>query len=132
MAQAAGDGVRHMITAENLWVVIAFACSAFLLITDVILRISLIKSKADAPDIEQNKRIKALEDWKEKDFAIWKAGVDRKLENDNTRFKELDDYNQVTGMALIAILDHCIAGNNLHQMEEAKTELARHLTGRKN
>jgi hypothetical protein len=118
------------ISPESAWVVIAAILSAFLLITDVILRISALKTKAQAPDIEQNRRIKVLEDWREKDFEIWKQAVDRKLENDNNRFKNLDESNHVTMVALIALLDHGIAGNNVHQMEEAKAELAHHLANK--
>ena len=117
------------ITSE-VWVLVIGACTAFLTVTDVILRVSALKNKAVAPQAEHNRRIKAMEDWKNTEFSAWKSDVDRKLDNDLIRFKKVNDYNQVTGMALIAILDHCIAGNNLHQMEQAKTKLAEHLTGK--
>ena len=118
------------VTPEIAWVVLIGACTAFLTVTDVILRISVLKNRAAAPEEEQNMRIQAVEDWKNQEFSVWKKEVDRKLDNDLNRFKKVSDYNQVTGMALIAILDHCIAGNNLHQMEQAKTKLAEHLTGK--
>lgn len=107
---------------ENAWVVVAAICSAFLLLTDVVLRISALKSKAEAPDIEQNNRITALEKWKE--------GVDRKLENDKAHFTKVDEANQVTMLALLALLDHGIDGNNKHQMEVAKEELNKHLVNK--
>lgn len=107
---------------ENAWVVIAAICSAFLLLTDVILRISSLKSKAEAPDIEQNKRIAALEKWKE--------SVDRELEKDRAHFTKVDEATKVTMLALLALLDHGIDGNNKHQMEVAKEELNKHLVDR--
>lgn len=107
---------------ENAWVVVYALCAAFLLLTDVILRISALKSKAEAPEIEQNKRIAALEKWKET--------VDRKLESDSRHFTKVDEANQVTMLALLALLDHGIDGNNIHQMVVAKEELNKHLVNR--
>jgi hypothetical protein len=107
---------------ENAWVVVSALCAAFLLLTDVILRISTLKSKAEAPDIEQNKRIAALEKWKET--------VDRALEKDRAHFTKVDEATQVTMLALLALLDHGIDGNNKHQMEVAKEELNKHLVNR--
>ena len=107
---------------ENLWAVILAICSAFLLLTDVALRIATLRSKAQAPDIKQNERITALEKWKE--------GVDRKLENDKAHFNKVDEATQVTMLALLALLDHGIDGNNKHQMEVAKAELNKHLVNK--
>ena len=58
------------------------ACTAFLTVTDVILRISALKNKAAAPEAEQNERIQAIENWKSTEFTVWKSDVDRKLDND--------------------------------------------------
>jgi len=106
-----------MITYENLWAVILAGCSAFLLLTDAALRISALKNKA--PDVQQNRRLDALEKWKE--------SVDRKLDTDSRRFTRMDQANHVTMLALLALLDHGIDGNNIRQMEVAKEELNKHL-----
>ena len=110
------------ITPEMTWIVIASLCSAFLLITDVIMRFSALKSRAEAPNVEQNKRIAELEKWRE--------SVDRKLENDNKHFAKVDEANHVTMLALLALLDHGIDGNNIKQMEIAKDELNKHLVNK--
>ena len=109
-----------MITYENLWAAILALCSAFLLVTDVVLRLSVLKSKA--PDTQQNQRLDALEKWKE--------SVDRKLDADNRRFGRMEDANHVTMLALLALLDHGIDGNNIRQMEVAKEELNKHLVNK--
>ena len=107
-----------MITYENLWAMILAGCSAFLLLTDVALRISALKNKANAP----NHRLDALERWKE--------GVDRKLENDRAHFIKVDEASHVTMLALLALLDHGIDGNNIKQMQDAKEALQQHLINR--
>lgn len=109
-----------MITYENLWAVILAGCSAFLLLTDVALRISALRSKA--PDVQQNRRLDALEKWKET--------VDRKLDADHRRFTRMEEANHVTMLALLALLDHGIDGNNIRQMEVAKEELNKHLVNK--
>ena len=111
-----------MITYENLWALILAGCSAFLLLTDVALRIAALKNKATAPDTLRDRRLDALEKWKET--------VDRKLDADNRRFTRMDEANHVTMLALLALLDHGIDGNNIRQMEVAKEELNKHLVNK--
>lgn len=77
---------------------------------------------AKAPNESQDARIDALEKWKE--------DVDRQLEKGDTHFKSLDEGNQVTLLALLALLDHGIDGNNITQMQHAKEELQNHLINR--
>lgn len=77
---------------------------------------------AKAPNVAQNDRIAALEKWKE--------GVDLRLEKGSQHFSTLDDGNRVTQLALLALLDHGIDGNNITQMQHAKEELQNHLINR--
>ena len=42
----------------------------------------------------------------------------------------IDDSNRVTQLALLALLDHGIDGNNLEQMQHAKEVLQQHLINR--
>ena len=109
-----------MITYENIWALVLAGCSAFLLLTDVVLRISALRQKA--PDVLHSRRLDALEKWKE--------SVYRKLEADNRRFTRVDEANHVTMLALLALLDHGIDGNNIRQMEVAKEELNKHLVNK--
>lgn len=77
---------------------------------------------AKAPNTEQDERLDALEKWKE--------DVDRRLEKGSKHFGSLDDGNRVTQLALLALLDHGIDGNNIQQMQHAKEELQNHLINR--
>ena len=75
-----------------------------------------------APTDNMAVRVQALEDWKET--------VDKKLEKDQKHFESIDASNRVTQVALLALLDHGIDGNNIDQMQHAKDELQTHLINR--
>ena len=77
---------------------------------------------AKAPNEEQDARLTALEKWRE--------DVDRRLDKGNAHFSTLDDGSRVTQLALLALLDHGIDGNNITQMQHAKEELQNHLINR--
>ena len=77
---------------------------------------------AKAPNDQQNTRIFGLE--KRMD------SVERKLANDQKHLDNIDAGNRVTQLALLALLDHGIDGNNIDQMQHAKEELQQHLINR--
>lgn len=79
-------------------------------------------SVAKAPNVAQNDRLDALEKWREE--------VDRRLDKGSQHFSTLDDGSRVTQLALLALLDHGIDGNNIEQMQHAKEELRKHLINR--
>lgn len=83
--------------------------------------VKLVKA-AKAPDGSRDERITALENWRKT--------VDRKLDNDKKHFEAIDASNRVTQVALLALLDHGIDGNNIDQMQHAKDELQTHLINR--
>lgn len=82
-------------------------------------RIAKAVKAAKAPNDRQDERIRELEQWR--------IGVDEKLGNDNRRLNTMEAGNRVTQLALLALLDHGIDGNNLEQMQHAKEELQNHL-----
>ncbi len=98
------------------------AASAFLLIAQAVEKIIQAVKAAKAPNVQQNARLDALEEWK--------RDVDRKLLNDNNHLNAIDEGARVTQRALIALLEHGIDGNNIKQMQAAKTELQNHLINR--
>lgn len=77
---------------------------------------------AKAPNTEQDERLDALEKWREE--------VDRQLTTGDRHFKSLDEGSRVTQLALLALLDHGLDGNNITQMQHAKEELQNHLINR--
>lgn len=85
-------------------------------------KVAKVVKAAKAPNDRQETRIKDLEDWRK--------DVDEKLGNDKRRLDTMEAGNRVTQLALLALLDHGIDGNNLEQMQHAKEELQNHLINR--
>jgi hypothetical protein len=110
------------LTAGQVWTALLAVASAVVLLSNAAKAIATTWQAAKAPNHEQNKRLQALEDWREE--------VDGKLANDQDRFESLDQGNRVTQRALLALLDHGIDGNNIEQMQHAKEELQNHLINR--
>lgn len=85
-------------------------------------KVAKVVKAAKAPNDRQETRIKDLEDWRK--------GVDDKLGKDKQRLDTMEAGNRVTQLALLALLDHGIDGNNIDQMQHAKEELQNHLINR--
>lgn len=83
---------------------------------------------ASTPNRTQDQRLDTLEKWKEYEFMKWKEKIENRLEVGNSHFKKQDEGNQVTQKALLALIDHSLNGNNVHQLEEAKEQLTNYLT----
>ena len=96
--------------------------SAIVLLSNAAEKIVKAVKAAKAPNDKQNDRISALEEWRKT--------VDRKLDSDKTHLDSIDAGNRVTQLALLALLDHGIDGNNIDQMQHAKEELQNHLINR--
>ena len=109
-------------TPAEIWAAILAVASAIVLLSNAAEKISKAVQAAKAPNLQQNQRLEALEKWKE--------GVDSKLDNDKRHLDAIDESNRVTQVALLALLDHGIDGNNTKQMQHAKEELQNHLINR--
>ena len=96
--------------------------SAIVLLSNAAEKIVKAVKAAKAPNDKQNDRISALEEWRKT--------VDRKLDSDKTHLDSIDAGNRVTQLALLALLDHGIDGNNIDQMQHAKEELQNYLINR--
>lgn len=107
---------------DYLWAVILAAASAVVLLSNAAEKIVKAMKAAKAPNDQQNARLDALERWRKE--------VDGKLAHDHDRFEDLSQGERVTQRALLALLGHGIDGNNLEQMETARTELQNHLINR--
>ena len=77
---------------------------------------------ARAPEQKQNVEIEEIK--------TRLSSVERKLANDKVHLDSIDAGNRVTQLALLALLDHGIDGNNIDQMQHAKEELQSHLINR--
>jgi len=109
-------------TVAEAWAYLLAAASAFVLLSGAAEKIVKAIKAAKAPNNNQNKRLDDLEKRMDR--------VDRKLENDQKHFDIIDAGNRVTQLALLALLDHGIDGNNIDQMQHAKEELQNHLINR--
>ena len=107
------------LSPEAILAAILSAASAIVLLANAAEKISKAWQAAKAPNTRQDERLTALEKWRE--------GVDKKLDNDKAHFDAIDSSNRVTQVALLALLDHGIDGNNIDQMQHAKEELQNHL-----
>lgn len=108
-----------MNSLSELWGWIAAVLAAIVLISNAAEKIVQAVKAAKAPNDQQNERLNALESWRK--------DVDRKLDRDNDRLRDIDSGNRVTQRALLALLDHGIDGNNIKQMQDAKEALQDHL-----
>ena len=109
--------------------VVAIVLAALLALAGAIVTISNAVEKvvkvwraAKAPNDVQDARLTVLEKKME--------DVEKRLEAGDDHFKTLDNGNRVTQLALLALLDHGIDGNNITQMQHAKEELQNHLINR--
>lgn len=97
-------------------------CGAILTISGAAEKIVKAVRAAKAPNDIQNDRLSELEEWRKT--------VDRKLNADKSHLDSLDAGNRVTQLALLALLNHGIDGNNIDQMQHAKEELQNYLINR--
>ena len=109
-------------TPTEIWTVILAVASAIVLLSNAAEKVAKAWRTAKAPNALQDERLSDLEEWRK--------GVDLKLDADNKRLDGIDSGNRVTQLALLALLDHGIDGNNLDQMQHAKEELQNHLINR--
>ena len=82
-------------------------------------KIAAARRAAAAPDEEQNRRLTELEEWRKE--------VDRDRKNNRQQLDEIHEGLRASYQAQLALLDHGIDGNNIKQMQDAKTVLQKHL-----
>ena len=107
---------------DDLWTLLLAAASAIVLLSNAIEKIIKAVKTAKAPVEQHNKRIDDLE--KRMD------SVEKGQIKNEDHLTAVDDSNRVTQLALLALLDHGIDGNNIDQMRHAKEELQTHLINR--
>lgn len=110
------------IAPDTIWTFVLAIASAVVLFSNAIEKFVLAWKAARAPNIKQDERLTALEEWK--------RTVDGKLDRDNDRLESIEEGNRASQRALLALLDHGIDGNNIRQMQDAKEILQNHLIDR--
>lgn len=111
------------------WAIVGLVIGGFLALCGAISTIGgaashIVKAvkAAKAPNVEQDRRLKEVEDDLEKVHGF--------LDKDKQRLDALENGNRVTQRALLALLGHGLDGNNEKQMRAAKEELETHLINR--
>lgn len=74
---------------------------------------------AGKPNASQNDRITKLEEWQKE--------VDKRLNNGNAHFEQIDEGNRVTQEAILALIDHAIDANHTDKLLKAKDNLQKYL-----
>lgn len=110
------------ITTGEIVSAVLYIASAIVLLSNAAEKIAKAGQAAKKPNNELNSRVTILEEWRKE--------VDGKLETDKKHLDNIDAGNRVTQLALLALLDHGIDGNNIDQMQHAKEELQNHLINR--
>lgn len=78
-------------------------------------KIAKAKRAVEAPNAAQDEK---LEDHEKRISKL-----ERHQENDHKELAAIREYNRISALAQIALLDHGLDGNNIKPMENAKTEL---------
>lgn len=107
---------------STLWAAILAAASAIVLLFNAGEKLIKAWKAAKAPNAELAERVTDLENWRK--------DVDKRHDKNVKHFEDIDASNRVTQLALLALLDHGIDGNNIDQMQHAKEELQTHLINR--
>jgi plasmid rolling circle replication initiator protein Rep len=109
-------------TPSEIWAVVAWVAAAIVLLSNAAKAIASAWQAAKAPNVKQDERLSELEEWRKE--------VDRKLNNDKQQLEEIQQGLQASYQAQLALLDHALDGNNIKQMQDAKTALHQHLIKR--
>lgn len=114
--------ISFSFTPSELWTWFLGACMAVATISGAGAALGSWLKKAKQPETEREQRISKLEETVARHDSFFRS--------DKNRLDEIENGNRVTQMALLALLDHGIDGNNLEQMKQAKEDLQRHLVER--
>lgn len=98
---------------------IAGVCAGIATIAGFI--VALVK-RWKAPEVEQNRRIKALED---ENKTLWEEikRLDNRLNSGNDRFDEIEKANRVILRSLQALLAESLGADATEALKKAKNEL---------
>ena len=78
-------------------------------------KIAKAKKAVEAPNAAQDAKIQ--------DHEQRIVKLERHQENDKRELEAIREYNRISALAQIALLDHGLDGNNIKPMQDAKDEL---------
>lgn len=68
----------------------------------------------------------SINEWR-KEIEDWRKEVNKRLDNGNNHFNQIDEGNRVTQEAMLALIDHAIDQNHTDKLIEAKDALQKYL-----
>ena len=98
---------------------IAGVCAGIATIVGVICKVVM---RLKAPEVEQNNRIKALEE-ENKARKTEIENLEKRLGDGNDRFEGIEEAQRITLKVLQALLAESLGGNATEALKEAKREL---------
>lgn len=106
--------------------------TAIVLIGNAADRIAKTWKAIKAPNEELRKEMDDMKDWRkdlEEDGPMkeWRKSVDKSISEASGSVRSFQESNHVMFQAMLALLDHGIDGNNISQMEAAKTAVQNYL-----
>lgn len=84
-------------------------------IGNAIEKIAKAKKAVEAPNAAQDEKLA--------DHESRIQRLERHQENDHRELAAIREYNRISALAQIALLDHGLDGNNIKPMQDAKAEL---------
>lgn len=102
-------------TPAEIWTGVLAAASAIVLLANAADKISKAVQAAKAPNAAQNEKIADHEERIQR--------LERHQANDKKELEAIREYNRISALAQIALLDHGLDGNNIKPMQDAKDEL---------
>ena len=113
-------------TPAQLFALILAVCGAIVSISAAIGVIAKIIEKARAPEVEQNKRL----DEHDRRLNAHDEIIEKFKEffdNDDQRFKTIENANEIILSALLALLKHSLNGNDTASLKDAERSLEKYL-----
>lgn len=103
------------LTPAEIWTGVLAVASATVLLINAAEKIVKVAQVAKAPNAVQNEKIADHEERIKK--------LERHQERDKQELEAIREYNRISALAQIALLDHGLDGNNIKPMQDAKVEL---------
>lgn len=106
-------------TPGQIWAALLGGLGLIVTVGNVIKICAEMRKVRAAPDEAQDKRIAALE--------AWRDDVERKLITDHKRLDQSDESTRIIQQALLALMAHALDGNSVDQLKAAKAALQDYL-----
>ena len=105
-----------------IWGVALAICGGLLTISNLIEKVAKAKKAIDAPNEEQNRRIRELERKCEK--------YDDYFRSDKQRIQDLEQSLSILMQGNFALLSHAINGNDTDKLKKVQSDMMEYLTQR--